>query len=206
MLRKEKMPNTPRYARGQVIEIINSVITKMETEKDVTREVFMHLSELAQIIDSLKKDISSVKPGHVKNSYIPDATDELGAVVTATAEATNKIMTVCEEIEGIANSVEGQSSEKIKDKVTQIYEACGFQDITGQRIRNVIATLQIIEQKIDSIMETLGNTVGLRVSDDKLEKVISVDDEKSLLNGPQLPSKAVTQADIDKLLADFDKS
>ncbi|HEU4837936.1 MAG TPA: hypothetical protein VFS88_00825 [Micavibrio sp.] len=32
------------------------------------------------------------------NSHIPDATDELGAVVTATAEATNKIMSVCEEI------------------------------------------------------------------------------------------------------------
>lgn len=199
------MPNTPRYARGQVIEIINSVINKMDTGKDVTREVFLHLSELAQIIDTLKKDISSVKPGHVKNSYIPDATDELGAVVTATAEATNKIMSVCEEIEHIADSVEGPAGEEIKGKVTQVYEACGFQDITGQRIRNVIATLQIIEEKIDSIMETLGTTVGLKISDEKLEKSISVDDEKSLLNGPQMPAKAVTQEDIDKLLADFDK-
>lgn len=199
------MPNTPQYARGQVIEIIHSVINKMEADKDVTREVFLHLSELAQIIDSLKKDISSVKPGHVKNSYIPDATDELGAVVTATAEATNKIMTVCEEIEGIADSVEGTPSSEIKERITQIYEACGFQDITGQRIRNVIGTLQIIEQKIDSIMETLGTTVGLRVSDEKLEKAISIEDEKSLMNGPQMPAKAVTQEDIDKLLADFDK-
>lgn len=199
------MSNTPQYARGQVIEIIHSVINKMETEKEVTREVFLHLSELAQIIDSLKKDISSVKPGHVKSSYIPDATDELGAVVTATAEATNKIMTVCEEIEGIANSVEGPTGDGIKERITQIYEACGFQDITGQRIRNVIGTLQIIEQKIDSIMETLGATVGLRGSDEKLEKTVSIDDEKSLMNGPQMPAKAVTQEDIDKLLADFDK-
>ncbi len=198
------MPNTPQYARGQVIEIINSVINKMETEKDVTRDVFLHLSELAQIIDSLKKDISSVKPGHVKNTYIPDATDELGAVVTATAEATNTIMTVCEEIEHIADTVEGEAGEEIKNRITQVYEACGFQDITGQRIRNVIGTFQIIEQKIDSIMETLGTTVGLRMSDEKLEKAVSIDDEKSLMNGPQMPAKAVTQEDIDKLLADFD--
>jgi chemotaxis protein CheZ len=199
------MPDTPRYARGQVIDIINSVIDKMDTGKDVTREVFLHLSELAQIIDSLKKDISSVKPGHVKNSHIPDATDELGAVVTATAEATNKIMNICEEIESIADSVEGAPSEEIKNRVTQIYEACGFQDITGQRIRNVVSTLQVIEQKIDKIMETLSNTVGLKISDDKHEKVISIDDEKSLLNGPQMLDKAITQDDIDKLLADFDK-
>lgn len=198
------MPNTPRYARGQVIEIINSVIDKIDTDKSVTREVFVHLSELAQIIDSLKKDISSVQPGHVKNSHIPDATDELGAVVTATAEATNKIMSVCEEIEAIAGTVEGAPGEDIRNKVTQIYEACGFQDITGQRIRNVVGTLQVIETKIDRIMETLNETVGLKISDEKFEKVVSIDDDKSLLNGPQMPDKAVTQADIDKLLAEFD--
>ena len=198
------MPNTPQYARGQVIEIINSVISKVDADKSATREVFLHLSELAQIIDSLKKDISSVQPGHVKNSHIPDATDELGAVVTATAEATNKIMSICEEIENIAVTIEGQPGEEIRNKVTQVYEACGFQDITGQRIRNVVGTLQLIETKIDKIMETLNETVGLKISDDKYEKVVSVDDEKSLLNGPQMPDKAVTQADIDKLLAEFD--
>ncbi len=198
------MPNTPLYARGQVIEIINSVINKVDADKSATREVFLHLSELAQIIDSLKRDISSVQPGHVKNSHIPDATDELGAVVTATAEATNKIMSICEEIEAISNSVEGQPAEDIRNKVTQIYEACGFQDITGQRIRNVVATLQVIEQKIDKIMQTLNETVGLKITDDKYEKVVSVDDDKSLLNGPQMPDKAITQDDIDKLLAEFD--
>jgi chemotaxis protein CheZ len=198
------MSNTPRYARGQVIEIINSVIEKVDADKAVTREVFLHLAELAQIIDSLKKEISSVQPGHVKNSHIPEATDELGAVVTATAEATNKIMSVCEEIEAIAETVEGESGEDIRNKITQIYEACGFQDITGQRIRNVVTTLQVIEHKIDTIMQTLNQTMGLKLSDDKYEKVVSIDDEKSLLNGPQMPEKAVTQDDIDKLLAEFD--
>jgi chemotaxis protein CheZ len=199
------MPDTPRYARGQVIEIINSVIEKVDADKSVTREVFLHLAELAQIIDSLKKDISSVQPGHVKNSHIPDATDELGAVVTATADATNKIMSICEEIETITETVDGQPGEDIRNKITQIYEACGFQDITGQRIRNVVSTLQVIEHKIDTIMTTLNETVGLKLSDDKYEKVVSINDDKSLLNGPQMPDKAVTQDDIDKLLAEFDK-
>lgn len=198
------MPNTPQYARGQVIEIINSVINKMDGEKAASRDVYVHLAELVQIIDSLKKDISSAKPGHVRNSHIPDATDELGAVVTATAEATNKIMGVCEELETIADGVEGQAADDIRNRVTQIYEACGFQDITGQRIRNVVGTLQLIEDKIEHIMATLTETLGIKVMDDKIEKVVSVDDAQSLLNGPQLPDKAITQDDIDKLLAEFD--
>jgi len=198
------MTSTPHYARGQVIDIINSVLSKMDTEKSTSRDVYVHLAELVQIIDSLKKDISSAKPGHVSNSHIPDATDELGAVVTATAEATNKIMGVCEEIEAIAEGVEGQAGEDIRNKITQIYEACGFQDITGQRIRNVVSTLQVIENKIETIMATLTETLGLKIGDDKAEKAISVDDANSLLNGPQLPEKAITQDDIDKLLAEFD--
>jgi chemotaxis protein CheZ len=198
------MPNTSQYARGQVIEIINSVLNKMDADKAASRDVYVHLAELVQIIDSLKKDISSAKPGHVTNSHIPDATDELGAVVTATAEATNKIMSVCEEIEVIAEGVEGPAAADIRGRITQIYEACGFQDITGQRIRNVVATLQLIEDKIGLIMNSLVETLGISVSEERLEKSVSVDDAKSLLNGPQLPEKAITQDDIDKLLAEFD--
>jgi len=198
------MPNTPRYARGQVIEIINSVIDKMDSGS-TNRDVFLHLAELAEIIDSLKKNISSQRPEHVKNTHIPDATDELGAVVTATAEATNTIMSLCEDIQGIAETLPAESQQAINDKTTQIFEACSFQDITGQRIKNVVNTLCLIEQKIDSIMETLGDTVGLKGGEGKLEKIVSVDDEKSLMNGPQMAGKAMLQADIDKLLAEFDK-
>jgi len=86
----------------------------------------------------------------------------------------------------------------------QIFEACSFQDITGQRIKKVISTLAVIEEKIDRIMDTLGDKVGVKVSEEKLEKVISVEDDKSLLNGPQLAGKAISQDDIDKLLAEFD--
>lgn len=201
----EGMPSTPRYGRGQVIEIINSVVNKMDHDKhDDRRELFQHIAELAAIIDSLKKDITQVKPEHVKNSHIPDATDELGAVVTATAEATNKIMSVCEEIQEIANSLDSAPQSALNDKTTQIFEACSFQDITGQRIKNVVGTLRVIEEKIDALMDTLGQKVGVHLTDEKFEKSISVDDEKSLLNGPQMAGKAISQDDIDKLLAEFD--
>ncbi len=199
------MPNTPRYGRGQVIEIINSVVEKIDSGTGSRRDVFLHLAELAQIIDSLKKDISSHKPEHVKNSHIPDATDELGEVVTATEEATNKIMSLCEDIQGLAEKAEPAIYQAINDKTNEIFEACSFQDITGQRIKNVVTTLRVIEDKIDKIMETLGDTVGLKTTEGKFEKVVSVDDEKSLLNGPQMADKAITQADIDKLLAEFDE-
>lgn len=197
------MGNSAKYGRGQVIEIINSVIKKIDPNVE-QREVYLHIAELAQIIDDLKKQISSYTPEHVKNTHIPDATDELDAVVAATAEATNTIMGVCEQIEEIAETLEPGKQEQLTAQVVQIYEACSFQDITGQRIKNVIGTLRVIEEKVESIMTTLGDKVGLKTTEGRLVKEVSVDDEKSLMNGPQMPDKAITQADIDKLLAEFD--
>lgn len=198
------MSNTPTYGRGQVIEIINSVVSKIDAGTSDTREVFLHLAELAQIIDALKKDISLQRPEHVKNSHIPDATDELDAVVTATAEATHIIMGACEEVQEMVGALDPAVQQGINDKINQIFEACSFQDITGQRIRKVVSTLAIIEDKIDGLLSTLSNTVGVKLSDEKVEKAVSVEDEKSLLNGPQMAGKAISQDDIDKLLAEFD--
>lgn len=196
--------DTPLYARRQVMEIISSVLSKTDGQ-GISREVYAHLAELAEIIDSLKKDISAASPQHVKNSHIPDATDELDAVVMATAEATNKIMSVCEEIETIAHDLPTEKRDEISARVTQIYEACGFQDITGQRIKNVVATLQVIENKVDGIMSVLRDKVGLKMAEGRIEKPVSLDDEKTLMSGPQLQGKGVTQEEIDRLLAEFDK-
>jgi chemotaxis protein CheZ len=196
--------NTPKYGRGQVIEIINSVVNKIDAGTASQREVFLHLAELAQVIDSLKKDISAQRPEHLKNSHIPDAADELDAVVTATAEATNIIMGACEQIQETASTLDEVAQTAINDKVMEIFEACSFQDITGQRIKKVLSTLVVIEDGIDRIMESLGEPIGVKLSDEKAEKLVSVEDDKSLLNGPQLAGKAITQDDIDKLLAEFD--
>lgn len=198
------MSDSNQYGRGQVIEIINSVITKIDSNA-AQREIYAQIADLAQIIDDLKKQISSYDPQHVKNSHIPDATDELDAVVHATANATNTIMGLCEEIEDIAGSLHPEKQDEIISKVTQIYEACTFQDITGQRIKNVVSTLRTIEKKVDNIMTTLGDKVGPIAGNGRLVKAVSVDDEKSLLNGPQMADKAISQDDIDKLLAEFDK-
>lgn len=198
-----EMADTAKYGRGQVIEIIHSVINKMDANA-AQREVYLHIAELAKIIDDLKKQISSHGPQYVKNTHIPEATDELDAVVAATAEATNTIMAQCEKIDTVGAGLDEASREALTGCVTQIYEACSFQDITGQRIKKVISTLRVIEERVDSIVDTLGDKVGLKISDAQLVKEVSVEDEKSLLNGPQMPDKAITQDDIDKLLAEFD--
>lgn len=191
------------YERGQVIEIITSVVSKMEANNDISPKLILeHIAELAETIDKLKADISETNTHHLTESEIPDATDQLDAVVEATAEATNAIMNACEEIEKVAGNADADAQHKLINEVTCIYEACSFQDITGQRITKVVTTLKTIEEQVGALMNMLNQQVGPFIRGGRQAKVAARGDD-ALLNGPQRADKAITQDDIDKLLEEF---
>ena len=135
----------------------------------------------------------------ITDNHIPFATDELDAIVEHTATATNAILSSCETLDDVAGSVTGEPATKLQDATTRIYEACSFQDITGQRITKVVATLKTIEAKVAQIVATFGG--GERAAS---VEVAAEADETALLNGPQHPAIAMDQSDIDRLLASFE--
>ena len=107
--------------------------------------------------------------------------------------------TSCETLDAVAAGISGESAVKLQDATTRIYEACSFQDITGQRITKVVSTLKAIETKVAQIVATFGPSVGAEIA-----AANSAEPEAALLNGPQLPTAAMDQSDIDKLLASFE--
>ena len=182
-------------------------------------DVYSELERLAAYIDAAKREIADIRPQDVKDEYLPGATDELDAIVEATADATNTIMDSCDVIEGIMADVNEAVAAKLMDATTRIYEACTFQDITGQRIGKVVTALKNIEERIDALVLTLGDdnikpqkknaksepadakNKGAKGKDAKGKKDIT---DADLLEGPQLGDKAKSQAEIDDLLASFD--
>lgn len=196
------------YQRGQVVQIIQSVIDKMDKgQTDQQLDVLKNeISTLAETIQRLKLDISQTQTGQLQHEKIPDATEELDAVVESTAEATNSIMSACETIENIADKLGGEDGATLSNEVTKVYEACSFQDITGQRITKVVNTLKEIDFKISMLMQALDMQVGPieHKKPEAANQQASADQPDTLLNGPQMPDAAVSQDDIDKLLAEFD--
>lgn len=191
--------------RDQVAKIINSVVSKVESAETVSREtIFSELKSLQGIINEMRKDLGYTGAGDISATDIPTATDELDAVVEATATATGTIMDVCELIETKCEASTAPETDEIAMEVTKIYEACSFQDITGQRISKVIKTLRTIETKVDSILTVMSDKLpGIQETVAREEVKASVDDEASLLNGPQMADHAISQDDIDSLLDDL---
>lgn len=179
-----------------VREVVSS-LTGDVTAADL--KFYAELEELATYIRHAKQEIAAIKPKEISASHIPHATDELDAVVGATEEATNKIMDQCDVISGIAGNCAPEVSEQLVACTTRIFEACNFQDITGQRITKVVQTLKFIDGKISALMQALGEEIGREGHGH--QNLNDEDAEKALLNGPQLPHNAIDQDAIDKLLS-----
>jgi chemotaxis protein CheZ len=83
--------------------------------------------------------------------------------------------------------------------VVQIFEACNFQDLTGQRVAHVIATLTFVEERVERLLQ-IWQTV------EQFEPVVLGDGregDRRFLNGPKLDGDRgySTQDDIDDMFA-----
>ena len=158
------------------------------------------VEELGRTIAAAKAEISALRVDDITDSHIPSATDELDAIVAHTATATNCILEACETLDAISAKMDGLDAERMVDATSRIYEACSFQDITGQRISKVVTTLKTIDTKIAHILATFSVEQEIRDPGPDMVKAESL----NLLNGPQLPMVAMDQSEIDKLLASFE--
>ena len=186
------------YSRKEVVEIIRTVLGSIDKNNEPTAKLHNELSTLVSYIENMRSELAHMRSIEISHHHIPTAADELDAVVAETASATGTIMDSCEKIEKIAGDMTLPVSDDLANAVTSIYEACGFQDITGQRITKVVKTLKHIEAKVTEIINAFGH------NGEAVESKITDKDEKSLLQGPQIGSLASSQDDIDKLLASFD--
>ncbi len=189
------------YSREQVMDVISSVMGKVKSEQTQPFKVIHdELASLAKTIDDMHAEIMATRSHDVGDKHIPTATDELDAVIGATETASATIMDSCEAIQALAEKTDDATKVEIYNETTKIFEACSFQDITGQRISKVVSTLRTIEMSVDNLLNLFGQSNKKHVVE---EEDTRTEDEK-LLNGPQMDGQGVSQDEIDKLLAEFD--
>jgi len=191
----------PEIEPEMVTEVVLAVLTTISddlTAKEAT--LLREVEELGRTIATAKAEIATLRVDDITGRDIPFATDELDAIVDHTAQATNAILESCEMLDEVSTTVSGDPATKLQAATTRIYEACGFQDITGQRITKVVSALKAIETKVAQIITTFGPS-GTEAARNPVDHVGT---DADLLNGPQLPAHALDQSDIDKLMASFE--
>ena len=163
--------------------------------------------ELALVRDTIarhKRDLAALI-GDGKQRGIARAADELGAAVDGMEKATQKILMSAEVVDDSAKALTATLkddfkrgvAQDIQDHVVQIYEACNFQDLAGQRIGNAVATLAMLEAQVSAMLDRCEAGGGK----DNAAMPAKAAARPDLLNGPKLDGDAghADQRDIDKM-------
>ena len=133
--------------------------------KLLDESVHRDFSDIAAAIVKMRHEIARLKANEMTGVRIPDAGKELKAIVDATDAATHTIM---ESAEGLMAHDAGDGLESYKADVhkacMRIFEACAFQDITGQRVAKVVETLEMIEERVALFADRIGADGGIGIA------------------------------------------
>jgi len=175
---------------------------KMTDDIDVLRN---ELSGLFKYMQRVRKEIATIHHPVDEEHQITKMSDQLDAIVAATEDATDTIMEMSESsqdmVQKIRDGAEGDELSKALDKIDEncmnVFEACSFQDITGQRVAKVLKSIRFVEERISKLVEVWGVQ---EIEKELVDGVEKSEDEK-LLNGPQLETskERFSQDDIDAL-------
>jgi hypothetical protein len=153
--------------RGQLTPIVAELRSFVDRRFDeVSAELhamleFFDLSEtkVQQQLGAMRAELGQVVNNdplsHEVNSGI-----ELEAVIRITEAAANKIMEAAEAIVQRLDQqpdAAGEAGGAIRQQLNAIFEACAFQDLTGQRVRRAIDRLARIESRLQFVAQQLGN-------------------------------------------------
>src|SRR4051794_36808015 len=167
----------------------------------------VELDLIHDAISRTKREIAVLHGKSFDGSEMAKVTGELGAVVGGTEEATQQILEAAESIDQSASALAKVTSldqqkilgEEIQERVVSIFEACNFQDLTGQRISKVMTTMKFIENHIIIMMDIWGGVDAIKAHAPLI--LNAREGDAKLLNGPKTEGDVghASQDDIDAL-------
>ncbi|MDA7947554.1 MAG: protein phosphatase CheZ [Hyphomicrobiaceae bacterium] len=160
------------------------------------------LIEMAEAISQTRKEIAAMGTSEQDDSKFTSATEELDAIVEATEKATSDILEAAEDVQELAwllreKDTDDEACDRLDARATDIYTACSFQDLTGQRTSKVVKTLRFLESRVHSMINIWG------LDDIIVQDRPQPEDERPdahLLNGPALGDQGVDQGEVDQML------
>lgn len=186
--------NDPRLNR--MITLSEELAGCLNTFCSERQSLHGELREIADFITKARDEIRGLRPNNLRLEGIPSAGAELDAIVKDTEGATNFIMTAAEAMLAGDDLDLAGYRDLVSNQAMAIFEACSFQDITGQRVTKVVHVLRELEQRISSLAMNLG------VEDAPEEETeLQRRRREQLLNGPAINGPSTSQDDIDAMFA-----
>jgi chemotaxis protein CheZ len=185
----------------------NALLETYRAQIEQCEKLKVELDLIYDAISRTKREIAVLHGKSFNGEEMAKVNGELGAVVGGTEEATQQILEAAEAIDNASSALSKVTSpdqqkilsEEIQERVVSIFEACNFQDLTGQRISKVMTTMKFIENHITVMMDIWGGVDAIKAHAPPI--VDEREGDAKLLNGPKLDGDDghASQNDIDAL-------
>ncbi|MCH7832730.1 MAG: hypothetical protein IIC55_07650 [Proteobacteria bacterium] len=150
----------------------------------------------------IRNELSGLRVANGNGDLFRSTIEQLEALAGEIAEAADKVMTAGEAIQKSADTIAARTKDRttkthvnrIVKNTGDLFEACSFQDITGQRIGKITRTVGAIEDGFHCVATLAGGKGGKKRAAKSIDRI----DGGIVLEGPQIDGPAVSQADIDK--------
>jgi len=185
----------------KALDRIESAMRGQSSVEPVDRVRF-DLVEMSKAIARTKTEIAAMKPDAEHHGKFGEASEELDSVVQHTEAATSDILACAERIQEMAwtlreQGLDAAACDLLDANATEVYTACSFQDLTGQRTRKVIGVLRYLEGRINAMIDIWGLDGAMSA---EAAETRAVETGKALLNGPARPGHGLDQADVDMVM------
>ncbi|MBC8337914.1 MAG: protein phosphatase CheZ [Rhodospirillales bacterium] len=174
---------------------------EQQAESDVLKQ---ELIGLFKYLQRVREEIAAINRPADEQLHFDSMSDQLDAIVKATEEATNTIMECMEKndeaVDELRKTITDEAQLALLDKISNngndVFEACSFQDITGQRVTKVIKSVTYVEDRVNALISVWGK--------DEIDKIevkpeVEMTEDEKLLRGPALEGEGISQDEIDKL-------
>jgi len=198
---------TADAAVAREVAQVHALLDTYRAQVEQCEKLKVELDLIHDAISRTKREIAVLHGKSFNGEEMAKVNGELGAVVGGTEQATQQILEATEAIDQAASALSKNVSadqqkllsEEIQERVVSIFEACNFQDLTGQRISKVMHTMKFIEQHINEMMNIWGGVDAIKAHVPPI--VDNREGDARLLNGPKLDGDAghASQDDIDAL-------
>lgn len=164
------------------------------------------LDALARYIQRVRQEIAAIDRPVDEDHGFNSMGDQMDAIVKATETATTTIMEAMESSESAVDKLREQLDDadqialldKITDSANNVFEACSFQDITGQRVSKIAKSVTYVEDRVNKLIDLLG-VEQLEAIEVMVPAGFEKSEDEALLNGPQMEGEGLSQDDINKL-------
>ena len=224
-------PEEIEHVTSLITDIIPISSGESDESTNMTETVYSGLKEILESINDFKKTtVNKLDAGlnEIAGDALPETSDQLEAIVTATEKATNTIIDTTEKMQdshlrindemkkikemkdqlerglvGVINVMDSMESIK-KDNDTylmNILEALSFQDITGQRIYKIVEIVSKMDKNIKQIVLDLGIKIKKKNKDIDPDTIKKGEELLALMKGPR--DDGINQNDVDDIIAQF---